>query len=73
MRYRVVEAFGEHERYRWEREGLRYVIRAGTGTRILFRTWRERTAIRLCTELLCAYNDGYYVRHCVADTGEKHG
>jgi hypothetical protein len=59
---RIVEAVGEHERYRWKREGLRYVIRAGTGTRVLFRVWRERTAIVLCTELLCAYNDGYFVR-----------
>jgi hypothetical protein len=58
----VVEAEGEHERYRWKREGLRYAIRAGTGTRVLFRVWRERTALILCTELLCAYNDGYFVR-----------
>jgi hypothetical protein len=60
---RVVEAEGEHERYRWKREGLRYAIRAGTGTRVLFRVWRERTAIIMCTELLCAYNDGYFVRN----------
>lgn len=59
---RIVEAPGEHERYRWKREGLRWAIRAGTGTRVLFRVWRERTAMRICTELLCAYNDGYYVR-----------
>lgn len=59
---RVVEAMGEHERYRWTREGLRWVIRAGTGTRVLFRVWREGTAIRICTELLCAYNDGYFVK-----------
>jgi hypothetical protein len=59
---RVVEAEGEHERYRWTREGLRYAIRAGNGTRVLFRVWRERSAIILCTELLCAYNDGYFVK-----------
>jgi hypothetical protein len=59
---RTVEAEGEHERYRWKREGLRYAIRAGTGTRVLFRVWRERSALILCTELLCAYNDGYFVR-----------
>jgi hypothetical protein len=59
---RVVEAEGEHERYRYKREGLRYSIRAGTGTRVLFRVWRERTALIICTELLCAYNDGYFVR-----------
>jgi hypothetical protein len=59
---RIVEAEGEHERYRWKREGLRWAVRAGTGTRVLFRTWRERTAMIMCTELLCAYNDGYFVR-----------
>lgn len=59
---RIVEAEGEHERYRYKHEGLRWAIRAGTGTRVLFRVWREITAIRICTELLCAYNDGYYVR-----------
>ncbi len=68
---RVVEAEGEHERYRWKREGLRWAIRAGTGTRVLFRVWRERTAIVLCTELMCAYNDGYFVRNRKAETQGK--
>lgn len=68
---RVVEAEGEHERYRWKREGMRYVIRAGTGTRVLFRVWRERSAIILCTELLCAYNDGYFVRSKQAKSEAK--
>lgn len=58
---RIVEAVGERERYRWKREGLRCAIRVGTGTRVLFRVWRERTAIIICAELLCAYNDGYFV------------
>ena|SRR6185312_3058924 len=49
-------------RYHYCREGLRYVIRAGTGTRPLFRVWRERTAIRLATELLCAFLDGDFAR-----------
>jgi hypothetical protein len=57
---------GEHERYRWKREGLRWTVRAGTGTRVLFRVWRERTAMILCTELLCAYNDGYFVKSLMA-------
>jgi hypothetical protein len=71
---RVVEAEGEHERYRWKREGLRYAVRAGTGTRVLFRVWRERSAMILCTELLCAYNDGYFVRgRTQADGGTEHG
>lgn len=66
---RIVEAQGEHERYRWTREGLRYSVRAGTGTRVLFRTWTEKAAMILCTELLCAYLDGYYVR-CTTTDGE---
>lgn len=70
---RIVEAEGEHERYRWNREGLRWAVRAGTGTRVLFRVWRERTAMILCTELLCAYNDGYFVKSkkTQADGGVK--
>lgn len=49
-------------RYHWKREGFRYVIRAGIGTRPLFRVWRERTAIILCTELLGAFLDGDFAR-----------
>ena len=49
-------------RYHYAREGWRYVVRAGTGTRPLFKVWRERTAIILCTELLCAFLDGDFAR-----------
>lgn len=49
-------------RYQFRREGLRWVVRAGTGTRPLFRVWRERTARKLCTELLCAFMDGDFAR-----------
>jgi len=48
-------------RYRFEREGLYWVVRAGTGTRVLFKCWRQDTAIRVTTELLTAYLDGEFV------------
>ena len=48
-------------RYHYRREGLRYAVRAGTGTRVLFRVWRRRTALILCGELLCAYLDGRFI------------
>lgn len=72
LAFRLVEAEGEHERYRWSREGLRWVVRAGTGTRVVFRVWREKTAMILCTELLCAYNDGYFVRSRQSDGRAEH-
>jgi hypothetical protein len=50
------------DRYYYKREGLRYVIRVGTGTHPIFRVWRERTALRICTELLCAFLDGDFNR-----------
>lgn len=50
----------ERERYWWEREGLRWVVRAGSGTRVLFRCWRKRTAMRVTSELLTAYLDGHF-------------
>lgn len=50
----------ERERYFWERDGLRWVVRAGTGTRPLFRCWRERTAMRVTAILLEAYLDGHF-------------
>jgi len=50
----------QKERYRWERDGLRWAVRAGSGTRALFRCWRERTAMRVTSILLEAYLDGHF-------------
>lgn len=36
----------DRERYYWERDGLRWAVRAGTGTRALFRCWREHADLR---------------------------
>jgi hypothetical protein len=63
----------EHERYRWKREGLRYVVRAGTGTRVLFRCWLEDTAIRVTTELLTAYLDGHFQERADQSQIAEHG
>lgn len=52
----------QESRYHYRREGLRWVVRAGTGTRPLFKVWRQRTAMVLCTELLCAFLDGDFAR-----------
>lgn len=50
----------DRERYRWERDGLHWVVRAGSGTRALFRCWRKRTAMRVTSILLEAYLDGHF-------------
>ena len=50
----------DRERYYWERDGLRWAVRAGTGTRALFLCWRKRTAMRVTSILLEAYLDGHF-------------
>ncbi len=50
----------ERERYYWKRDGMLWAVRAGTGTRALFRCWRKRTAMRVTSILLEAYLDGHF-------------
>lgn len=52
----------QQPRYHYRREGLRWIVLCGTGTHPLFRVWRERTAMMLCSELLCAFLDGDFAR-----------
>ena len=49
-------------RYHYSKEGWRYVIRCGTGVRPIFKAWRKITAMRLVSELQCAFFDGDFMR-----------
>lgn len=64
-------------RYHYRREGLRWAVRCGTGTRPLFKVWRQRTAMILCSELLCAFLDGDFARRVKqrsdSANGDEHG
>jgi len=63
----------DRERYRWERDGLHWVVKAGTGTRALFRCWRKRTAMRVTSILLEAYLDGHFQERADQRLLAEHG
>lgn len=63
----------DRERYYWERDGLRWAVRAGTGTRALFRCWREKTAMRVTSILLEAYLDGHFQERADQRLLAEHG
>lgn len=63
----------DRQRYYWERAGLRWVVKAGTGTRPLFRCWRERTAMRVTSILLEAYLDGHFAERQDQRVLAEHG
>ena len=63
----------DRERYYWEREGLHWAVRAGTGTRVLFRCWRKRTAMRVTSILLEAYLDGHFAERQDQRALAEHG
>lgn len=49
------------DRYTVMRQGLRWHIKAGTGTRSIVVCYRKVTAMRIAMELLTAFMDGKYV------------
>jgi hypothetical protein len=60
------------ERYYIVRQGLRWHVKCGSGTRSLMRFMRKRSADRAASELLTAFRDGMFVHTSQLHAGGRY-